>query len=257
MSNAFNPYKMFNGIFIPDGVYNCTEISGLSKLVYGRLLRYAGKNGVAHPKQETIANELSASKNGISKAIKNLVDVGLIKIEKGNPIKHESNKYFFLQSEILGINKKYDSRSALCNSPESHSVGFLHIEESHIEESHNKNGKPSFPYKEIFEYYISFKNLKSHRTLTEEMKKAVDKFIKSTSATVDDIKIVIQRHSTVVTSTEKSEYPVRARSIQELFGQKVFQGSHLIGSEYLDDGKYGTSYKVVKEKAKIKTGFMF
>ena len=33
------------------------------------------------------------------------------------------------------------------------------------------------------------------------------------------------------------------RTIQELFGQKAYQSTHLIGSEYLDDGRYGTGYK--------------
>jgi GTP-sensing pleiotropic transcriptional regulator CodY len=96
---------------------------------------------------------------------------------------------------------------------------------------------------EIYDHYATFDNLKKHRSLTKEMEKAVKKFMKETSATVEDCKKVIQRHSEIVAESSSSDYPIQVRTIQQLFGQKAYNASHLIGSEYLDDGKYGEGYK--------------
>jgi hypothetical protein len=41
----FNPYRMFNGLYIPEGLARCPWISPGAKLAWGRLARYAGEDG--------------------------------------------------------------------------------------------------------------------------------------------------------------------------------------------------------------------
>jgi len=135
MGSRFNPYKRYNGIYIPDGIYQCQLLTPLSKLVYGRLLRYAGKNGRAYPKQETIAEELCVSRSGVIKAIRQLVENDFIEVEKGSRLKHESDSYFFLENEYTGECKKETSECAQSTHREVDKVHTVTIEESQYEES--------------------------------------------------------------------------------------------------------------------------
>ena len=42
VGQAFNPYKFFTGIFIPEQICRYKGLSTGAKLIYGRLCRYAG-----------------------------------------------------------------------------------------------------------------------------------------------------------------------------------------------------------------------
>lgn len=129
----FNPHKRYNGIYIPEGIYMLDCLTPVSKLVYGRLLRYAGKNGVAYPKQSTIAEELAVSEKSIMRAVKQLFDTGLIEIIQGNRLNHQPNSYYFLEHECLGSSEK----DILSDSEETKSP-FYYKEESQKEESQKK-----------------------------------------------------------------------------------------------------------------------
>lgn len=225
---VINPYKLFNGIFIPDGVYNCIDISLLAKVVYGRLLRYAGKDGVAYPKQATIAEEMGKTTRQIQKVIRELREIGLIRITKGNPLNHETNKYEFLYSAILGLPDTKKSSPPMDTKKSSPP-----IKESHIKESHNNNN-----YLVIFKHYIEKENLIKHKNFTDSMKKSIELFIKKTKCSFEDCINVIDRHNSLVSNSTTSNFPVKARTFQELFGQKVYNGQELIGEQYLDGGKY-------------------
>lgn len=61
IGDVFNPYKLFTGIWIPNGVLKCPELSAGAKLCLGRLYQYAGKAGIADPHQEELADELGVS----------------------------------------------------------------------------------------------------------------------------------------------------------------------------------------------------
>jgi hypothetical protein len=43
----FNPYRMFKGLFIPEGLARCDWISPGAKLAWGRLARYVAKMATA------------------------------------------------------------------------------------------------------------------------------------------------------------------------------------------------------------------
>jgi predicted transcriptional regulator len=98
-NERFNPFEMFTGIFIPDSIAKCNDLSHVTKLVYGQLLRYAGKDGSCFPKQETLASDFNVSVNTIKRAIKQLVDFDLIEVEKSSALKHNPNRYYFLYND--------------------------------------------------------------------------------------------------------------------------------------------------------------
>ena len=195
--------------------------------------------------------ELGYTKRELCGSMNKLVELGIMikKTDNSRITYHEVNEEKLKSSieQIVTLKSTKCSllKSTKCSLPTytENTTENTTLSENQLFLEIENTSKTKFNYQEVFDYYTSFSNLVKHRSLTQEMKVAIDKFIKQTSSTVDDIKKVIERHSKVVETTEKSEYPVRARTIQELFGQKAYKAAHLIGSEYLDDGKYGLSHK--------------
>lgn len=118
----FNPYKLFNGSFVPEAVSRIPrkELSDGAKLVYGRLMRYSGKHGICKPKRKTIMGEVGyASLSTLDRKITELVEFKLLeKVQRGL---HKSNEYFFpmhpifedsLQGRGLGVVKDDGTESS-------------------------------------------------------------------------------------------------------------------------------------------------
>ena len=61
VGQAFNPFGLFTGIFIPDALVRSMTISAGAKLTYGRLARYAGQDGNCYPAVPTLAAEIGMS----------------------------------------------------------------------------------------------------------------------------------------------------------------------------------------------------
>ena len=61
VGQPFNPFGVFNGIFIAEALVRATSISAGAKLTYGRLARYAGQDGDCHPAVPTLAAEIGMS----------------------------------------------------------------------------------------------------------------------------------------------------------------------------------------------------
>jgi hypothetical protein len=101
-----------------------------------------------------------------------------------------------------------------------------------------------FSYQKIFDNYTSKKNLVNHKKLTDEMKKAIDVARKRLEIESDqEMCILIDRHSLLVEETKNNgQYAIRKRGIKEFFGQKVKDATHLICSEYQDDGSKWVKY---------------
>ena len=101
--DAYNPWRMFNGCFIPNAVLRCPELSARAKLVFGRLCQYAGENGEAFPSYRSLAREVGVERRCAMKAVKELEEFRLIKSvsrwrNDGAPA---SNVYVFLWHEIF------------------------------------------------------------------------------------------------------------------------------------------------------------
>ena len=102
-------------------------------------------------------------------------------------------------------------------------------------------------YKSVYDFYITLDLIK-HRAYTKDMAKAITKAVKDNKYDIDYCKTLLERHEMVVEKTKDSSYPVKVRGLSEFFGQKVFNGTHLICSEYEEGGKYFEQYiKEVEE----------
>lgn len=94
-----NPYYRDFGAFIPNWLLSRSEVSSGAKLCYARLVQYAGKNGSAWPKQDTLADELGIGVRNVQYLLKELIDLSLIhstRQGKGLP-----SKYLFLDHEWM------------------------------------------------------------------------------------------------------------------------------------------------------------
>ncbi len=114
-----NPFNKFVGLFIPNCISQSTEISSSSKIVLGRLFQYAGRNGYAFPKRETLAAEVGLSAVMVDRCIKELVEFGLLKVIRpsgADRLKHLPNHYAFFDHPIYDEtteNETPDSYSAM------------------------------------------------------------------------------------------------------------------------------------------------
>src|SRR5450755_3329406 len=57
LGESFNPYGLFTGIFMPEAICKYRGLSPGAKVIYGRLCRYAGKDGSVYPAVNTLADE--------------------------------------------------------------------------------------------------------------------------------------------------------------------------------------------------------
>ena len=96
--------------------------------------------------------------------------------------------------------------------------------------------------REVFDHYLSLELVK-HRTLTPEMRNAIDVARRRGGYTWDELKLLLTRHAQVVKLTADSAYPVRPRPIGVFFGRKAYNSTELICSEYADDGAKWLLYK--------------
>lgn len=92
-------------------------------------------------------------------------------------------------------------------------------------------------YKKIFDFYQTL-NLIKHKNYTKTMSESIRLFIKNTKSTEEECMEALKKHSKVVENSKKEEYPIKARTFSEFFGQKVFGGKELIGEQYINGGKY-------------------
>lgn len=94
-----NPHKQFINAYVPEWLACRNEISPGAKLCYGRLCRYAGKNGQCFPKQKTLAKALGCSPRQVARYLKELKKWKLIETTRLG--KRCSNRYFFVSHEWM------------------------------------------------------------------------------------------------------------------------------------------------------------
>lgn len=89
-----NPYRLFTGSFLPTWLLERRELSPGAKLVYARLARYAGKRGVAYPRQPVLAAEIGLGERQVRRHLTELRKCGLVAVLKGS--RGKPSRYFFL-----------------------------------------------------------------------------------------------------------------------------------------------------------------
>jgi hypothetical protein len=120
-SEAFNPYRQFTGIFIPEGLCRRTDIRPTSKLIYGRLARFAGADGWCYPSVETLAAEVGIELRQARRGLQELETAGLI-VRDFQP--GQTTRYRFTGRDQLVVGKPPRSEmTALVDREEPESGG--------------------------------------------------------------------------------------------------------------------------------------
>jgi len=139
-----NPYKMFQGAFIPNAIMTQKSLSQSAKLMWARLAQFAGKDGRCFPKIEKLGEEIGISRAQAKRVIKELVEQGFIIVRHATgkeKLMHKSNEYFFLDHPCFGNN--YDPSGGVINDPSGGCINDPSLEgakmtpeENHIRESY-------------------------------------------------------------------------------------------------------------------------
>ena len=127
-------------------------MSSTAKLVFGKLCQYAGQNGQAYPSYKTLAGDVGVERRQAIRAVKELVDYGLIKPvgrKKGDG-GFTSNIYAFLWHQTFSDDgltdpgDKNDTRGGVTNvtTPQCHKrhhlVSDMSPKENHTRESNSE-----------------------------------------------------------------------------------------------------------------------
>ena len=149
VGQIFNPFKIFNGSFIPNCIMRLPKevMSSTEKLVWSRLSQFAGKNGYCYPSQRVLADEVGLSEPVIQVALRNLEAGGFIKrINPNNDQKcrHMNNSYVFLWNEVfqkeVGMNNRDIESNGSRDIESNGSIGTLNpmglIKDNHIKDNH-------------------------------------------------------------------------------------------------------------------------
>ena len=134
----FNAYRMFNGLYIPEGLARCHWISAGAKLVWGRLARYAGENGRCYPTVKILAAEIGLGERLGQKYVAELERASLIRrVSRFDHRSQMSNEFEFLWHEmfIQGVN---DRSGEGVNDDSLRGVNDRSPKESQIKESHDE-----------------------------------------------------------------------------------------------------------------------
>jgi len=140
---AFNPYRMFTGLFIPEGLARASCVSAGAKMAWGRLARYAGEDGLCFPTVKTLGGEIGVGERQAQKYLAELEKACLIRrVERFANRAQTSNTFEFLWHEIFerGVN---DRSGEGVNDDSPRGVNDRSPKESQTKESHLEESQPS------------------------------------------------------------------------------------------------------------------
>ena len=141
----FNPYRMFTGLFIPEGLARSNLISAGAKLAYGRLARYAGQDGHCYPSMRALASEIGIGDRQAQKYIRELERARLIRrIQRFSGSAQTSNSFEFLWHVLFGGMNDRSGEGVNDNSLPP--VNDSSPKESPTEESHSQEVKTDLDY---------------------------------------------------------------------------------------------------------------
>jgi hypothetical protein len=143
----FNPYRLFNGLFVPEALARYGGVSPGAKLAYGRLARYAGQNGKCFPATDTLGAELGVSERQARRYVEELEKADFLRRNaRFHGSSQTSNEFEFLwhpvfegDQQIAEVGKgrtstSGDGRTDMSPGGRTDVSG----EESHCEESHGE-----------------------------------------------------------------------------------------------------------------------
>jgi hypothetical protein len=140
VGQPFNPFGLFNGLWVPECIARCRWLSGGAKLAWARLARYAGRDGLCYPTMKTLGQEIGVGERQAQKYVAELERHELVRrVSRYLGRAQTSNAFEFLWHGLLegGVNDRSGGRvngrsgegATDCSPKESHS------EESQFEET--------------------------------------------------------------------------------------------------------------------------
>ncbi len=133
--DKYSPHGLFHGSFIPDWLMEDKTLSPGTKLVFARLAKYAGKDGVAFPKQSTLAEAVGLSERQVHSCLKELIDRKYIEAERATGsarLAHAATRYRFLWPDIAEMSLRTGKN---CSSGKEESAAPLNVKESQLKEN--------------------------------------------------------------------------------------------------------------------------
>ncbi|SHO52880.1 helix-turn-helix domain-containing protein [Desulfopila aestuarii] len=109
---TINPYKQFQGAFLPNAIMECLELSQSAKLMWARLAQYAGKDGRCFPSIEQLGDDIGLSRSAARKVLAELQEKGFILVKHAigkDRLMHKTSEYFFLEHPVFHERKKVHS----------------------------------------------------------------------------------------------------------------------------------------------------
>lgn len=132
----FNPYRMFNGLFIPEGLARSNVVSPGAKLAWGRLARYAGEDGKCYPTVKTLAGEIGAGIRQARRYLAELEQLELIRrVRRFAQRAQTSNGFEFLWHGMFA-NFGTDPTGEGLSNTSARGMSDVTAKESQDEESH-------------------------------------------------------------------------------------------------------------------------
>jgi hypothetical protein len=146
IGEPFNPFRFFNGIFVPEALVRTKLVSAGAKLAYGRLVRYAGADGNCYPSVRALASEIGVSVRQAQRYLNELEDEGFMRrLPTISARGQETNEYVFLWHPIfVGAVTRRAPAGVTVMTPEG--VTFASPKESHFEESHSEEKNIDLDY---------------------------------------------------------------------------------------------------------------
>ena len=138
VGQPFNPFGLFNGLFVPECLARCRWLSGGAKLAWARLARYAGRDGRCYPTMKALGEEIGVGERQAQKYIAELERHELVRRNSRYLGRAQiSNGFEFLWHELFdeGVNDRSGGRA---NDRSGEGVNDGSPKESQLEESQSE-----------------------------------------------------------------------------------------------------------------------
>jgi hypothetical protein len=135
VGQSFNPFGLFNGVFVPECLSRCCWLSGGAKLAWGRLARYAGRDGRCYPTMKALGEEIGVRERQAQKYVAELERHEMVRsISRYVGRAQTSNGFEFLWHQLFeqGVNDRSGGR---LNDHSGDGVNDRSPKESHFQES--------------------------------------------------------------------------------------------------------------------------
>jgi hypothetical protein len=113
VGQPFNPFGLFNGLWVPEALARCRWLSIGAKLAWARLARYAGRDGRCFPTMKTLGEEIGVGERQAQKYVAELERHQLVRrVSRYLGRAQTSNGFEFLWHELFeeGVNDRSGGR---------------------------------------------------------------------------------------------------------------------------------------------------